>query len=92
MNRKTQAVLLELVPIISAILGPALVVTDWDGPVIRWVIRITFLLAALGFLFFFAGRKLEPEDKLVRFLGILDLCSILVIMGIYVLAFVVFAW
>ena len=90
MNKKTQAVLLELIPIFSAILGPALVVSDWDGPAVRWVIRITFLLAALGFLFFFAGRKLEPEDKMVRVLGILDLCSVLVIIGIYVLAFVVF--
>ena len=86
MNRKTIAILLELIPVISAAISYALVVSSSDAAPVRRIISITFLLAFLGFVFFFIGRKLAKGDKTVRILGILDWLATLYVIAFYVIA------
>ena len=38
------------------------------------------------FAFFFIGRRLAKEDKLIKILGILDILSTLAIVALYALA------
>ena len=92
MSKKSIALMLEAIPIVSAVTSYALVVSKFDSNLIRWVISVTFLLAFLGFVFFFIGRKLAKESKAVLVLGILDLLSTVFIIGIYAVAILVFAW
>ena len=84
--KKTIAILLEILPIVSAPLAYLLVISDYNSPLIRAVIGITFLFAFLGFVFFLIGRKLAKDDKIVRILGIFDWLATLFIIAIYVIA------
>ena len=84
--KKTIAILLEILPIVSAPLAYLLVISDYNSPLIRAVIGITFLIAFLGFVFFLIGRKLAKDDKIVRILGIFDWLATLFIVAIYVIA------
>ncbi|MBQ4396455.1 MAG: hypothetical protein II828_02920 [Clostridia bacterium] len=84
--KKTIAILLEILPIVSAPLAYLLVISDYNSPLIRAVIGITFLIAFLGFVFFLIGRKLAKGDKVVRILGIIDCIATLFIVAIYVIA------
>ena len=47
---------------------------------------MTVILALLGFAFFFAGRRLAMEDRLIKVLGILDILSTVLIVVLYALA------
>jgi hypothetical protein len=85
--KKTIAIILEIIPVLSAVLSYTLVVFGPDSALIRTVIAVTFLLAFLGFVFFFVGRWLAKEDKAVRILGIFDWLSTVFIIAIYVVAF-----
>ena len=90
MNRKTTAIILELIPIIAAPLAIALMLASIDSTVIRWVINICTLIGFLGFVFFIAGRLIGKKSKLIIFLGILDILATLSIVGFYVLAIISF--
>ena len=90
MKKRTVAIILELVPIISALISFIFIKISYDAELITWIIYLTTLLSFLGFIFFFIGRKLYKKDKTVRILGILDwLCTIYVIM-LYILAIFAF--
>lgn len=91
-SRKTVAVAVEIIPPVSALLSYLLIVSKYDSDLIRWVIAVTFLLAFLGIVFFFIGRLLAKESRLVRVLGIFDLLSTAFIVGFFALAIFVFAW
>ena len=86
MNRKTAAILVEIIPILSAAVSFPLILSAYDSALIQRVISITMLLAFLGFLFFIIGRKLAKEDKLVRILGVLDLLATVCVVVFYILA------
>ena len=78
MNRKTIAIITELIPVVSALVSIILILSDCDSEPIRRIILITTVLAFLGFAFFIVGRKLAREDRLVRILGLLDWLGALV--------------
>ncbi len=86
MNKKAIAIITEIIPIVSAPVFFLLVTSSYDATWIRRVISVTMLLAFLGFLFFFIGRKLAKGDRTVRILGILDWLATLAVIGFYVLA------
>ena len=86
MNRKTAAILVEIIPILSAAVSFPLILSAYDSAMVRRVISITMLLAFLGFLFFIIGRKLAKKDRLVRILGVLDLLATVCVVGVYILA------
>ena len=87
MKKRTAAVLIELIPILSVISALLLLNRDTDSPFLRVVTAVSFILAFFGFAAFFIGRKLAREDKTVTILGVLDWTSTAIIMGIYALAF-----
>ncbi|MBR1597402.1 MAG: hypothetical protein IJ661_00655 [Lachnospiraceae bacterium] len=71
MNKKIIAIITELIPIVSAVTSYTLIVSNIDSVLVRKVISVTMILAFLGFVFFFIGRRLSKEDKAVRILGYL---------------------
>ena len=85
--KKVIAIILEIIPLISAVLSYTLVVFGTDSELIRTVIAVVFLLAFLGFVFFFIGRWLAKESKAVRILGIFDWLATVFIIGFYLFAF-----
>ena len=91
MTKRTTAIIVEIVPIVSAISALVLINRDTDSSLLRTATAVVFILAFLGFAAFFVGRKLAKEDKLVRVLGVLDWIATACIVGIYVLALIVMA-
>ena len=86
MDKKTFAIIVEIIPVISAVVNYPLILSGADTAMVRGVIGFTTLFAFLGFLFFFMGRKLAKEEKIVRVLGILDWVATLSVILIYVVA------
>lgn len=88
--KKIIAIILEIIPIVSAVISYPLLVSSLDSPVVRLIIAVTFLCAFFGFVFFFIGRMLAKNDKAVRILGVFDLLATLYIVGIFIVAIFVF--
>ena len=91
MTKRTTAITIELIPILSVISALLLLKRDTDSHFLRAVTAIAFIFAFFGFAAFFIGRKLAREDKTVQILGVLDWASTAIIVGIYALAFFVMA-
>ena len=85
MNRKI-IVTIKLIPVISVILSYMLILGPFHSDFARGLSGVTVILAFLGFVFFFIGRSLAKEDKLIKILGILDILSTLAIIALYALA------
>ena len=90
--KKSIAIILETIPVVSAIVSCVLLFSQVDSSLVRAIIAVTMPLAFLGFVMFFIGRRLVKGDKAVLILGILDLLATVSIIGIYAVAFLVFAW
>ena len=90
MKKKILAIILEIIPVVSAIAAVSLVASPLDSPVIRKVISAAFLLAFLGFAFFLLGRRLAGKDKAVQILGILACAATVFMIGYYILAIICF--
>ncbi len=86
MNKRTIALLVEAIPVVSAVLSIALIASSVDSDLVRRVILVSTPLAFLGFVFFLVGRKLAKEDRAVRLVGILDWLATLSIIALYTLA------
>ena len=92
MNKKLIAIIAEIIPVVSAVVSYSLIVSSYDSALVRNIISVTFLLAFLGFVFFFIGRWLAKQNKAVRILGILDLLATVFVIAVFVIAVFVFAW
>ena len=90
MNKRTIAIVLEALPVISALLFFILLWSSVDTDLVRALIKISMLIAFFGFVFFFVGRRLAKGDTAVRILGILDILATLSIIGFYGLAIFAF--
>ena len=88
--KKTIAIIVGVIPVVSAIIAIFLMISHFDSTAIRTVINTTTFLGFLGFVFFFVGRKLAGGDKTVRILGILDLLATVSIVGFYIIAIFAF--
>ena len=91
MTKRTTAILIELIPIISVISALLLLKRDTDSPFLRIITAAAYLFAFFGFIAFFIGRKLAGDDKTVKILGVLDWIATAIIVGIYALGFFVMA-
>ena len=91
MSKKIIAIVLELIPVISAVVSFYLFNTSKDSALIRRTLLISFLLALLGIVFFFVGRSLGKGDKTVKILGIFDIFATVSVIAIYILAFLAMA-
>lgn len=93
MTKRTTAIIIEAIPILSAISALLLIKRDTDSPSLRTATTVVFILAFLGFVAFFVGRKLAKGDKVVRILGVFDWIATAFIIGIYALAiFIITIW
>ena len=88
MSRRTTAILIEAVPIVSLVICCVLMQLHKDSMSVRRIIAFTMLLALFGFVFFFPGRKLDREDRAVRILGILDWMTTIAVVIFYALVFI----
>ena len=86
MDRKTIVSIVKLIPVISVIASYILILGPFHSDFARGLSGVTVILAFLGFVFFFIGRSLAKEDKLIKILGILDILSTLAIIALYALA------
>ena len=91
MTKRTTAILIELIPIVSVISALLLLKRDTDSLFLRMITMVVFIFAFFGFAAFFIGRKLARGDKTVKILGVLDWIATAMIVGIYALAFFVMA-
>jgi len=91
MTKRTTAIIIELIPVLSVISALLLLKRDIDSPFLRIITMIVFIFSFFGFAAFFTGRKLAREDKTVKILGVLDWIATAIIVGIYALAFFVMA-
>ena len=71
MSKKTIAIIVEAIPLVSIVVFLASVFSAYDSPVMRIVTLVTSVLAFLGFVFFFIGRMLARGERIVTILGIL---------------------
>ncbi len=85
MSKKIIAIVLESIPVISVVVSFYLFNTSKDSALIRRTLLISFLLALLGIVFFFVGRKMAGDDKAVRILGLVDLVASIYVIAFYVL-------
>ena len=90
MKKKTLAIILEAIPILSAVVSIGLILSPYNSAPIRGIISAGVLLAFLGFAFFFIGRRLEKGDRAVRILGIFDWLATASIIVLYALAIISF--
>ncbi len=90
MNKKTIAIILEIIPIISAVISWIFILIPYGSEALSFIIPTTFMLAFFGFVFFFIGKKLCKNDKTVKILGICDIASTISIIAIYIIAIFVF--
>ena len=89
MKRKL-AITIEVIPVIAAILSIGLIVSPYSSNAVRGVINISTLLAFMGFIFFFVGRKMDKEDNVVRIMSIAALLSGVCMVAFYIVAIMVF--
>ena len=91
MDKNKAAIILELIPIVSALISLLLIVLPLDSGASGTIIAITMLLASFGFVFFILGRVLAKENKAVKILGIFDWLATVYVIGVYVLVFLALA-
>ncbi len=89
--KKNIAIILELLPVISAPVSYLLIFSKFDSPVIRSALYVTMGLAFLGFAFFLIARKIDRESKAVKILGIFDVLATVSVIAFYVIAIFSFA-
>ena len=85
MRKKTVAIIAELIPVVSAPVSYFLAVSSFGSGIVGAVIAVTFLLAFLGFAFFFLGRRIAGSDRSVRVIGVLDWLATLYVVVFYAL-------
>ena len=86
MNRKNIVIIAEIVPIISAILSLVFLLLPNGSNLISKIMPAVTLVAFLGVIFFFIGRKFCKENKIVKILGIFDILSTVYVIILYIMA------
>ncbi len=86
MNKNTFLVIVKMIPVISAAASFILILGPFSAAWVSKVTGVTVILAFLGFVFFFIGRKHAREDNALKILGILDILSTVSIAALYALA------
>ena len=87
MKKKTIAIIVELIPVVSAVVSCLLIFSEFDAASIRQLIQVIMLLAFFGFVFSIVGRRLAKGDRAVRILGVLDWLATLYVFVLYLLVF-----
>jgi len=88
MNKKTLAVILEIIPIVSVITALSLVFASLNNDFVRKIILVAVVISFFGFVFGIIARKLAKGDKLVKVLSIFDFLCPVIIIALYVITFI----
>lgn len=88
MKKRNIVIIAKLIPVISVIISFVLIMGPFDASRVSKVAGVTVILSFLGVAFFFIGRKLAKENRLIKILGILDILSTLSITALYALAII----
>ena len=83
MNKKTIAIILELVPLVSAIISFIFIILPYNSEIIKHTVGITTVLSFFGFVFFFIGKNFGKENKMIRILGIFDWLATIYVILLY---------
>lgn len=86
MTKKSVAMFLEIVPIMSVIFSLIVIFGKFDSELLTKAATITTVLAFFGFGFFIVGMLLAGKEKIVKVLGALDILSTITIVIIYTIA------
>lgn len=85
MKKRTSVIILELLPIISAITAYFITfVIEKESILTLIVSAIAIVLAFNGYILYLLFRKIAKEDTLVKVLGFLDIASSLAIIIFYI--------
>ena len=87
--KKTAARILELIPVLAALVFFYVfyIGISWHaGSWLEYVGPVSVLLSLPGFIFFFIGRKLAPDDGITRILGVFDILATVSVIGFYAIA------
>ncbi len=90
MNKKTLAVILEIIPIVSTIVFFIITFSNMNSVLLKTINAVAVVVALLGFVFFIIGRILGKGSKPALFLGILDILCTATVVGFYTLAIFLF--
>ena len=88
--KKTIAIVVELIPIVSAVVAFVLIAAPHDTAVTRHLVALGFIFAFFGFVAALIGRSLCKGDKTVKILSIFDWLATLSVWITYILAAVAF--
>ncbi len=88
MNKKNILIFIKLIPVISAVLSFILIFSNAQAGTVT---TISVILAFLGFVFFFIGRRSAREDKTLKILGVLDILATVSIIVMYAIVFIAIA-
>lgn len=88
MNKKTILIIIKLIPVVSAVLSFILIFSNAKA---GSVTTVSVILAFLGFVFFFIGRRSVREDRTLKILGVLDILATVSIIVMYAVVFIAIA-
>ena len=88
--KKMVAVILELIPVLSALLAYILFQSQYNTELIRTMILVAIILSFNGFAFGIAGCLLAGKDKIVKILALLDFLTTGLVVGFYILVIFLF--
>ena len=90
MNKKSIAIIIELIPILSAIISTICIKLTYQSEIIQYISMITVVLSLLGFIFAIIGKKIYGYSNTVKVLGILDVFSTIYIILFYTIVVFIF--
>lgn len=85
MKKRTIVILLKCLPILASVISFICLKLPDDYTIVRVMIKITVIISFFGFIFFFIGKKMSKNDKLIKMLSIFDLLSTLYIIILYII-------
>ena len=88
MNKKNILIFIKLIPVVSAVLSFILIFSNAQAGTVT---TVSVILAFLGFVFFFIGRRSAREDKTLKILGVLDILATVSIIVMYAIVFIAIA-
>ena len=88
--RRKIAIVLELIPVISAPLAYFLFLSPYNTELVRAMILYAVILSFFGFAFGMVGCLMAGKDKIARVLAVLDCLATALVAGFYILVIFLF--
>ena len=79
--KRNSIILIKFIPIVSVIISYIYIFSKLNN---KSVTLISTLISFFGFVFYFFKRKEYASDKVIKTLGMLDICSTILIILLYI--------